>query len=69
MTYGRRVQCQNVPSKGNVVEDYHIITSPSGVKTSDRDACYEWGKKEYKLNSLLYMNDSKLFDKNGEQID
>ena len=32
-------------------------------------AYYEWGKKEYKLNHLLYMDDLKLFAKNEEQID
>ena len=25
--------------------------------------CYEWGKKEYKLNHLLFMDDLKLFSK------
>ena len=33
------------------------------------NACYEWGKKEYKLNHLLFMDDLKLFAKNEEQID
>ena len=33
------------------------------------NACYEWGKKEYKLNHLLFMDDFKLFAKNEEQID
>ena len=32
-------------------------------------ACYEWGKEEYKLNRLLFMDDLKLFAKNEEQID
>ena len=30
---------------------------------------YEWGKKEYKLNHLLFMNDLKLYSKSEEQID
>ena len=33
------------------------------------NSCYEWGKKEYKLNHLLFMDDLKLFGKNEEQID
>ena len=33
------------------------------------NACYEWGKKECKLNHLLFMDDLKLFGKNEEQID
>ena len=33
------------------------------------NVCYEWGKKEYKLNHLLFMNDLKLFSKNEEQIE
>ena len=32
-------------------------------------ACYEWEKREYKLNHLLFMDDLKLFGKNAEQID
>ena len=30
---------------------------------------YEWGKKEYKLNHLLFMDDLKLYSKSEEQID
>ena len=30
---------------------------------------YEWGKKEYKLNQLLFMNDLKLLSKSREQMD
>ena len=30
-------------------------------------ACYKWGKKEYKLNNLLFMDELKLYAKNGEQ--
>ena len=30
---------------------------------------YEWGKKEYKLNHLLFMDDLKLFLKSEEQMD
>ena len=33
------------------------------------DTFYEWGKKDYKLNHLLYMDDLKLFAKSEEQID
>ena len=31
------------------------------------NACYKWGKKEYKLNHLLFMDDLKLYAKNEEQ--
>ena len=31
------------------------------------NACYKWGKKEYKLNHLLFMDDLKLYAKSGEQ--
>ena len=34
------------------------------VKTS-----YEWGRKEFKLNHFLFMNDLKLFGKSQDQID
>ena len=30
---------------------------------------YEWGKKDYKLNHLLYMDDLKLFAKSEKEID
>ena len=32
------------------------------------NASYEWGKKECKLNNLLFMDDLKLFSKSKEQI-
>ena len=32
-------------------------------------ASYEWGRKEFKLNHLLFMDDLKLFGKSNEQID
>ena len=32
-------------------------------------ASYEWGKKEYKMNNLLFMDDLKLFSKSEEQMD
>ena len=33
------------------------------------NANYEWGKKECKLNHLLFMDDLKLFSKSEEQMD
>ena len=33
------------------------------------NASYEWGKKEYKLNHLLFMDNLKLFSKSEEQMD
>ena len=33
------------------------------------NASNEWGKKEYKLNHLLFMDDSKLFSISEEQMD
>ena len=30
------------------------------------NACYKWGKKEYKLNNLLFMDDLKLYAKSEE---
>ena len=32
-------------------------------------ACYEWGRKKFKLNHLLFLDDIKLFVKSEEQID
>ena len=31
------------------------------------NACYKWGKEEYKLNHLLFMDDLKLYVKSKEQ--
>ena len=31
------------------------------------NVCYKWGKKEYKLNLLLFMDDLKLYAKREEQ--
>ena len=31
------------------------------------NACYKWGKKEYKLNHLSFMDDLKLYAKSEEQ--
>ena len=31
------------------------------------NTCYKWGKKEYKLNHLLFMDDLKLYAKSEEQ--
>ena len=31
------------------------------------NACYKWGKKEYKVNHLLFMDDLKLYAKSEEQ--
>ena len=33
------------------------------------NASYEWGKKEYKLNHFLIMDDLKLFSKSEKQMD
>ena len=32
-------------------------------------ASYEWGRKEFKLNHLLFIDDPKLFGKSEDQID
>ena len=32
-------------------------------------ASYEWGRKEFKLSHLLFMDDLKLFGKSDDQID
>ena len=32
-------------------------------------ASYEWGRKEFKLNHLLFVGDLKLFGKSEDQID
>ena len=34
-----------------------------------KKASYDWGRKEFKLNHLLFMDDLKLFAKSDDQID
>ena len=42
---------------------------PLSLILREVNASYEWGKKEYKLNHLLFMDDLKLFSKIEEQMD
>ena len=46
-----------------------LSTLPLSLILRKVNAYYEWGKKDYKLNHLLYMDDLKLFAKSEEQID
>ena len=49
-------------------EDLGKVNVKRGTFQGDRvNACYKWGKKEYKLNHLLFMDDLKLYAKNEEQ--
>ena len=49
-------------------EDLGKVNVKRGIFQGDRvNACYKWGKKEYKLNHLLFMDDLKLYAKNEEQ--
>ena len=43
----------------------NMVTLPLIYKKVN--ACYKWGKKEYKLNHLLFMDDLKLYAKSEEQ--
>ena len=40
---------------------------PLSLTLKKVNACYKWGKKEYKLNHLLFMDDLKLYPKSEEQ--
>ena len=42
---------------------------PLSLTLRNVNTSYEWGKKEYKLNHLLFMDDLKVFSKSEEQID
>ena len=57
--------------KGNCLPPLQFVMSviPLSIVFRKVNACYEWGKKEYKLNHLLFMGDLKLFGKNEAQID
>ena len=41
---------------------------PLSLILKEVNACYKWGKKEYKLNDLLFMDNLKLYAKGEEQI-
>ena len=43
--------------------------APLSLMLRKVNASYEWGKKEYKLNNLLFKDDLKLFSKSEEQMD
>ena len=45
-----------------------LSTVPLPLILRGVNACYEWGKKEYKLNYLLFVDDLKLFSKIEEQM-
>ena len=40
---------------------------PLSLILKNVNACYKWGKNEYKLNHLLFMDDLKLYAKSEEQ--
>ena len=46
-----------------------ICMIPLSLILRKMSAVYEWGKKEFKINHLLFMDDLKLFGKNKDQID
>ena len=46
-----------------------IYLIPLSLLLRKAKASYEWGRKEFKLNHLLFMDDLKLFGKSDDQID
>ena len=38
-----------------------LSMAPLSLILKKKNACYKWGKKEYKLNHLLFMDDFKLY--------
>ena len=46
-----------------------ICVIPLSFLSRKVKASYEWGKKEFKPNHLLFTDDLKLFVKSNEQID
>ena len=46
-----------------------ICMIPMSLLLRKVKASYEWGRKEFKLNHLLFMDDLKLFGKSDDQID
>ena len=57
--------------QGNSLSPLLLVLSmvPLSLILRKLNASYEWGKKEYKLNHLLFMDDLKLFSKSEEQMD
>ena len=46
-----------------------ICMIPPSLYLGKVKASYEWGRKEFKLNHPLFMDDLKLFEKSDDQID
>ena len=46
-----------------------ICLIPLSLPLRKVKASYEWGRKEFQLNHLLFMDDLKLFGKSEDQID
>ena len=46
-----------------------ICMIPLSLLSRKVKASYECGKKEFRLNHLLFMHDLKLFEKRNDQID
>ena len=46
-----------------------LSTVPLSLILRKVNASYEWGKKEYKMNYLLFMGNLKLFSKSEGQMD
>ena len=43
--------------------------NPKSLALRKIKAGYDWGKKEFSLNHLLFMDDLKLYEKSEDQID
>ena len=63
------MQTRKTWNKGSTGEDLGKVDVKISLILRKANASYEGGKKEYKLNHLLFMDDLKLLSKSEEQMD
>ena len=62
--------CEEGIFQGDILSPLLFVLSmiPLSLILQKVNAAYEWGKKEYKVNHLLFMDDLKLYAKNEDQL-
>ena len=55
----------DIPGRQSITIVLNVV--PLSLILKKVNACYKWGKKEYKLNHLLFTDDLKLYAKSEEQ--
>ena len=59
------VKRRDIPGRQSITIVLNVV--PLSLILKKVNACYKWGKKEYKLNHLLFMDDLKLYYKSEDK--